>query len=179
MKTIRRMNIRACEISKLQRSIMSLEEKLKKASLNRKKKDSEIDWDKRRLLWTEQVGILYGNVEKWLKRYIEKNYISVHFYEIALHEEHIGKYSMDVLELDLGEPSVVFRPVGTNMIGACGRVDWYVSGHLDDKRMLILRENDESQGFQWELWKKRHRRPFNRDTLEETLEEWLACYDSL
>ncbi len=155
---------------------MSLEEKLRKASLGRREKASETDWDRRRSVWTEQVGILYRNVEKWLKRYVEKNYISIHFYDVTLREEHIGKYSMDVLELDLGEHSVLFRPVGTNIIGAYGRVDWYMAGRPDDKRMLILRENDETRGFEWELWNRQRRRSFTSDALEYTLEEWLAYY---
>ncbi|MCP4108955.1 MAG: hypothetical protein GY749_26060 [Desulfobacteraceae bacterium] len=157
---------------------MNLEEKLKKISQNRKKKDSEINWDKKRDTWIDQVSKLYEDIEKWLETYIEKNYISLHFYEIALSEENIGKYDISVLELDLGEPSVVFRPVGANIIGADGRVDVYMNGHLSDKKMLILREEKE-QIFQWELWDttdKSDRKPFDCEALEKILDEWLAYY---
>ncbi|RLC20650.1 MAG: hypothetical protein DRI57_04325 [Deltaproteobacteria bacterium] len=158
---------------------MSLEKKLKKISLSRKKRDSEIDWDRRRDTWTEQVGKLYSDIGRWLKTYVDKNYMSLHFYEITLSEEHIGKYDISVLELDLGEPSVVFRPVGRNIIGADGRVDVYMNGHLSDKKMLILREDDREQNSQWELWETtdgKDRRPFDREALERTLDEWLAYY---
>jgi len=160
---------------------MSLEEKLKKISSAKRKSDTEIDWDRRRDTWTERVGILYRDIGKWLETYIEKNYMALHFYEITLSEEHIGKYDISVLEIDLGEPSVVFRPVGRNIIGADGRVDMYMNGrHLSDKKMLILREDDEGRNFQWELWEttdgKDRRPPFDREALERTLDEWLAYY---
>ncbi|MCP4345706.1 MAG: hypothetical protein GY795_09295 [Desulfobacterales bacterium] len=157
---------------------MNLEDKLKKISQNRKKKDSEINWDKKRDTWIDQVSRLYEDIEKWLKTYIEKDYISLHFYELSLFEENIGKYDISVLELDLGEPSVVFRPVGTNIIGADGRVDVYMNGHLSDKKMLILREEKE-QIFQWELWDttdKNDRKPFDHEAFEKILNEWLAYY---
>ncbi len=102
----------------------------------------------------------------------------MHFYELSLFEENIGKYDISVLELDLGEPSVVFRPVGANIIGADGRVDVYMNGHLSDKKMLILREEEE-QIFQWELWEttdKNNRKSFDREVLERTLDEWLTYY---
>lgn len=158
---------------------MSLEEKLRKISSVTKKKDIETDWDRRRETWTEQVGALYKHIGKWLQTYIEKNYMTLHFYEITLTEEHIGKYDISVLEIDLGGPSVVFRPVGRNIIGADGRVDMYMNGHLSDRRMLILREDDDEQNPQWELWETsdgRDRKPFGQETLEKTLEQWLAYY---
>ncbi|MDM8549318.1 hypothetical protein QUF72_04535 [Desulfobacterales bacterium HSG2] len=102
---------------------MSLEEKLKKISSERRKRDVQIDWNRKRDTWIEQIDMLYRDIGKWLKTYIDKNYMSLNFYEITLSEEHIGKYDISVLELDLGEPSVVFRPVGRNITGADGRVD--------------------------------------------------------
>lgn len=158
---------------------MSLEEKLKKISLNKKKRDAEIDWDERRDTWIKQLETLYSNIENWLKSYIDKNYISLHSYEISLTEEHMGTYPVNVFELDLGDPLVVFRPIGKNIIGADGRVDVYVSGHPDDKKMLILTEDDEKQRSHWELWEpknKKDRKAFNPETLERTLEDWLQHY---
>jgi len=113
---------------------MSLEEKLKRISLKKKRKDAEIDWDEQRDVWIKQVDKLYSDIEEWLKVYIDKEYISLSLYEKSLFEEHIGKYSINVLEIDLGEPLVVFRPIGKNVIGADGRVDAYLSGHLNDKK---------------------------------------------
>lgn len=158
---------------------MSLEEKLKKISSGRKKNDAEADWNRQRDIWTDRVDMLYRDIRNWLKSYIDKNYMSLHFYEITLSEEPIGKYDISVLEIDLGEASAVFRPVGRNIIGADGRVDIYMNGHFSDRKMLILREDDEGQNFQWELWESadgKNRKPFDREVLEKTLDEWLAYY---
>jgi len=157
---------------------MSLEAKLKEISLKKKKNYSKKDWDKERALWIKQVNELYCQIEKWLKIYIDKNYISLHFHKINLFEESMGEYDIDVLETDMGELLIVFRPVGRNIIGADGRIDVYPSGHTSDKKMLILIE-DELKGFYWELWETSHKKDakiFDCDALEKMLEDWLKYY---
>ncbi len=40
-----------------------------------------------------------------------------------LHEEFIGRYAVETMTLDIGLNKIEFDPVGTNVIGAKGRVD--------------------------------------------------------
>jgi hypothetical protein len=68
----------------------------------------EIDWNKKR--------------DEWLER-LDERQIQIESQPIDLYEENIGAYSAKQLTVKIGRKRVLFRPVGTLLIGSKGRVD--------------------------------------------------------
>ena len=84
---------------------------------------STIDWKREKLRWLHYIDEFYSRVEEWLVPYKEKDLLQYAFEEITLSEENIGDYKTRRLRLEISNDSVVFEPVGTNLIGAFGRID--------------------------------------------------------
>jgi len=62
-----------------------------------------------------------------------------------------------------------------NVIGAHGRIDFYLRGYKSDALLLLLLEDGEGT-LRWEVWKSKDtgfRKPFSRETFESILEQWL------
>lgn len=84
---------------------------------------STVNWDEKRDVWLEHLSQFYTEVEAYLKEYIENGKLKHEYVENTIQEEYIGSYSVKFLKIALGENKVKFEPVGTNLIGANGRVD--------------------------------------------------------
>ncbi len=84
---------------------------------------STIDWEQEKLRWIQYIDKFYSRVEEWLVPYKAKDLLQYSFEEIMLSEENIGDYKTRRLRLEISNDSVVFKPVGTNLIGAFGRID--------------------------------------------------------
>jgi hypothetical protein len=83
----------------------------------------EIDWNKKRDEWLERLDELYGRIHEFLTRYVDEGQIQIESQPIDLYEENIGAYSAKQLTVKIGRKRVLFRPVGTLLIGSKGRVD--------------------------------------------------------
>jgi len=83
----------------------------------------EVNWNEVRDEWLLRLNELYGRVNQFLLEYIESGQIQVERHPIDLFEENIGSYTADQLTLKIGPKNVLFRPVGTLLIGSKGRVD--------------------------------------------------------
>jgi len=94
--------------------------------VNQRSKASEknkIDWDAKLKDWKRYLSIFHGKVEEFLKSYIESEKLTVTKRGIGLREEYIGSYEVDALDIFLGDTKITLTPIGTNLIGAKGRVD--------------------------------------------------------
>ena len=92
-----------------------------------------------------------------------------------LSEEHLGKYEIPKLKLIVGSEAIVLEPVGRHVLGARGRIDLYLIGFKSDARMVLWRE-DLDGTRRWEVWSDksgRSRMPFNQETLERIMADWL------
>ena len=85
--------------------------------------DLEVDWDQQRQEWLQHLDRFYGLVEEYLREYVDQGKVRLQRGTKKLHEEFIGDYSVATMALDIGTNRIVFDPVGTNLIGAKGRVD--------------------------------------------------------
>ena len=83
----------------------------------------EVDWEQEREEWLQYLGQFYALVEEFMGEYVNQNKVRLRRGSKTLNEEFIGAYSVDTMTLDIGPNSVIFDPVGTNLIGAKGRVD--------------------------------------------------------
>lgn len=84
-----------------------------------------VDWEKKRNDWLKHLDEFYNVVKRFLGDYIEKKKISTTCSERRINEEHIGDYEAPSLEVQIGAARIVFDPIGTNLIGARGRVDMH------------------------------------------------------
>ncbi|HTV40008.1 MAG TPA: hypothetical protein VMF08_05500 [Candidatus Sulfotelmatobacter sp.] len=82
-----------------------------------------VNWEDKKTLWLRALRDFYGLMDSWLSDYVQTGKIKVERAEVDIQEEHIGKYSAEMRVLKIGEEQIVFRPIGTLLVGARGRVD--------------------------------------------------------
>ena len=108
--------------------------------------EREVDWKQKREEWLQHLGQFYGLVEKFMGEYIDQNKVRLRRGSKKLNEEFIGEYSVDTMTLDIGPNSVIFDPVGTNLIGAKGRVD--MRGAKGVVKFVLVPEDATAIGWQ-------------------------------
>lgn len=151
---------------------MSLREKLEKG---KEKTRSPIDWNKNKEIWIRSVDELFGKIAgEWLLDLINDGLLSVKYHRITITEEHMGTYDIDKLEICSNDSSVMLEPVGRNIIGGEGRIDFFLKGEYGNGRLLILfREEGLDRWYMIHKQDKRNRTLLNKESLEGALEEWL------
>lgn len=152
---------------------MSLEQKLKEIAEQRQV--VSIDWDQRRDEWTRSVEELYSQIEEWFRDLVDQRLMTLHRTTKELTEEYLGTYPIEVLQIEMGDTTVVLDPVGRNIIGAVGRVDMYALGYRDDSVLLIRVWNEETTST-WQIWKRKDtgfRMDLSKDALERIFESWI------
>ena len=90
---------------------------------NRDSEKNEIDWVAKLEEWKRYLSIFHEKVEVFLNPYIESGKLTLTKRSVGLHEEYIGSYEVDALDILLGGAKITLTPIGTNLIGAKGRVD--------------------------------------------------------
>ena len=86
--------------------------------------EPEVDWDQKRREWLQYLGQFYERVETFMCQYIDQGSVRVERDGTKeLYEEFIGRYTAKTMALEIGRNRIEFDPVGTNLIGAKGRVD--------------------------------------------------------
>lgn len=73
--------------------------------------------------WLEHLDRLYSEVQIFLKSYIDAKTARIEFRPIQIKEEFSGPYETKELYLYIGTSTIVFKPIGTMLIGSKGRVD--------------------------------------------------------
>lgn len=152
---------------------MSLKDKLKK--LRDSSDDFKIDWEKNRNEWIDSVNHLFEIIQyDWLSELEDEKLLRIQTLPIYITEEHIGKYSIDKMEITYATGSIVFEPVGRNIIGGEGRIDLYLKGEFGKGIMLILFREDGQDN--WFLVRKQNRREqeiLSKESLEKVIEQWI------
>jgi len=101
--------------------------------------EQEIDWKQERKEWLAHLERFYGDVEQFLADYIASGKVKRTYEEKAIFEDFIGKYTAKVMCLDVAGHKARFDPIGTNLIGAKGRVD--LEGARGKARFVLVDEN--------------------------------------
>jgi len=152
---------------------MSLKDKLKK--IRDSSDDSEINWEKNKNEWIDSVNCLFKIIQdEWFSELKDEGLLKIQTLPINITEEYIGKYSIDKMEITYAAGSIVFEPVGRNIIGGKGRIDLFLNGEYGKGCMLILfRENGQDN---WCLVKKQNRHEqelLSKESLEKVIEQWM------
>ena len=107
--------------------------------VNQKTNEQKINWDKTRDEWLNYLSGFYKTIEGFLEEYKKAGKLSYDYSKKEIFEEYIGSYSVDVMDIQLGEHRVRLEPIGTNLIGAHGRVD--LIGANGKVRFGLVNEN--------------------------------------
>src|SRR5262245_12602918 len=87
--------------------------------------------------WKEVVTGLFDIVETNLRDYIKDGLLKISRRSLSRVEESLGAYEVEELLLIAGPATITFTPVGTQIVGARGRVDVFRSGYADNRYLLI------------------------------------------
>lgn len=96
------------------------------------KESNQIDWEKNKNEWLEQLQSLYKIIENAVAPFD----IEVKKSPKTIVEQFIGAYEADELRLIIGQKVITFSPKGTLLIGTKGRVD-VIYGNKIEKLVLI------------------------------------------
>jgi len=130
--------------------------------------EPEIDWEARKDKWISEVTKLYDQIKEWLAPLEKDAIVRYSTLTMTLQEDPIGSYQVDVLMLLVGKQRVEFRPKGTLIVGANGRVD--IQGPRAVRTIVL-------QDGQWLIVERGPRvksRPFDKDSLETVLKEVMV-----
>ena len=103
------------------------------------KTGGDIDWIKKRDEWINDVEILYGKIEKYLKNLRKDETVTLSRSFKTIFEEYIGEYEIAELALQVGDEKVAFIPKGRNIVGASGRVD--LIGEMGQITLVVQPKN--------------------------------------
>ena len=132
-------------------------------------REQPVDWEARRREWLNALNGFYETIRAWLAPSISGGAVSVSEERAILKEEYLGQYDAPSLVLTIAKAHVRFRPVGTLLVGAKGRIDMLCGRHV---AMIIL------DGKGWHFAKRHGDAPptltdFNEDTFSLALREML------
>ena len=108
-----------------------------KQRADRARQSAEVSNSKETLAdWLRELNALYSAMEGYLETYTETGQIRIERRPVQLTEEYLGTYDAEALAMSIGNDEVIAQPVGTRLIGSCGRVD--LSGPRKTLRMVLL-----------------------------------------
>lgn len=88
--------------------------------------------------WEKNLEELYATISEFMASYIDADTVRLEYEKIELNEEFSGPYRVRQMNLAIGNSIITFKPIGTILIGAKGRVD--VSGPLGKGRLVLMNE---------------------------------------
>jgi hypothetical protein len=95
-----------------------------------------IDWNKEKDEWLAYLEKLYTIFEECLSEYSKKGIVAIEYQDIEIIEENIGTYQARSMIIKLGNEQIKLKPIGTNLIGAKGRVD--ITGRVGSVMLILV-----------------------------------------
>jgi len=153
---------------------MTLKEKFRK--LRSADDNGKIDWDINKKEWIDSVDRLYRLVhDVWLSELENENLLKIEYAPISITEEHIGTYSIRKMQIFYPKGCIVLEPVGRNIIGGEGRIDFYLQGEISQGVMLILFHKDsEDEWFMVSKQDRHERHLLTRSSFEKAIDQWIT-----
>lgn len=110
----------------------------------------EIDWAKKKEEWLSYLSDFYGQVEQFLQEYLSSGKIKLRYGITKIIEEYIGEYEAKTAIIDIGRNQLTLEPIGTNLIGAKGRVD--MNGPNGKVKFVLVDRNASSPRILSRVW---------------------------
>ena len=95
-------------------------EKLLTENGDSKSEQIKIDWDAEKHKWLEAVRDFYNDVESWVGKLPN---LKIEYKVHTITEENIGRYEINKMIITMLNQHVTLEPMGSNLIGAYGRID--------------------------------------------------------
>ncbi|BBB89713.1 MAG TPA: hypothetical protein PKA28_12455 [Methylomusa anaerophila] len=95
-------------------------EKLLKEKGENKGNNVEIDWEAEKNKWLNAVADFFHDIECWVGNLPN---LKIDYTPITIKEEYIGHYETKKMIITMLNQNVTLEPIGTNLIGAHGRID--------------------------------------------------------
>ncbi len=112
--------------------------------------ETPIDWEAKRNEWLDQLSNFYKKIEAFLEEYVKDGKIVHKYTEKTIFEEYVGAYSVQVLNIELGNHKLNLEPIGTNLIGAKGRVD--LIGANGKVKFVLVNKNSSEPKIKVSVW---------------------------
>lgn len=93
------------------------------ARMSSKEETPNINWAKKRDEWLKCLKEFYDRVNSYLKKYVSEGRIRIASGRKRISEDYIGEYEVSMVTIHIGNSQIRLEPIGTNLIGAKGRVD--------------------------------------------------------
>ncbi|MGB3836254.1 hypothetical protein [Castellaniella sp.] len=110
-----------------------------------KNSTAQITPEQEKKLWLEKLAELHNLVDESLNAYVKSGDVKITRVPVVLHEEQLGLYEANQLEILLGRQLIRLKPIGTFLIGARGRVD--MTGPRGIVRFVIVPPALEKPSF--------------------------------
>lgn len=122
--------------------------------------------------WTASVEALFQQVQQWIAE--ERPEWQLEFSTADVTEESLGRYVIQVMEINARNGRLIFEPVGLDVFGARGRIDFYAWPSL--YRVMLLRSSAPSKdwvirtesGINWP-------NPWGKDSFIAIAEQFLGA----
>ncbi len=127
------------------RPVRTIEEYLKKHKSLTDPQQIQVQREERKERFIKEVQGLFGQIKGWLHELAKDGPVFYRERPISIYEEGIGEYQISEMLVDVADRLVIFKPIGTMVYGAFGRVDILGFSQV----YLIMRE--------WGKWQLSHR----------------------
>lgn len=132
--------------------------------------DKQIDWKAKLDEWVEYLDEFYKTVEGFLSEYLESGKINYEYSEKKIIEDYIGEYSVKVLQIELGPHTIKLEPIGTNLIGAKGRVD--LMGANGKVKFVLVDKSSSGPRIKMTVWVSGEKPPEKEEEKKDIEWDW-------
>lgn len=107
----------------------------------KEEQEKVINWELKKEEWTKEIDTFLEQIKCYFKKYKDSGVV-IYEQPLNINEEYIGSYSTKKLIVKFNNDTVIFTPVGRNIIGAKGRVD--MEGKAGKVKFVLVGENSQS-----------------------------------
>lgn len=102
--------------------------------------------------WKDYLNKFYSVVEGFLQKYVDEKKVLLNYKSQSMDEEFIGPYEVKNLTVLIGAAQIQFKPIGTMLIGAKGRVD--MTGPRGIVKFLLVDKDSSMPRVSVRVWIK-------------------------
>ncbi len=113
-------------------------------------KEEKFDKEKELEQWLKYVDTFYKSIEHFLDSYIKEKKVTIEYKKQPMHEEFSGPYEIDALTVIIGPNRIQFKPIGTMLIGAKGRID--MTGPRGTVRFVLVNKESSAPKISVRVW---------------------------
>lgn len=128
---------------------------------------SNTDWTRVLQEWQTYLEQFYATTASFLKPYIESGKIHITYGKKKILEDNIGEYEAKTAEISFGTNRIKLDPVGTNLVGAKGRVD--LIGPTGKTRFVLVNSKASAPKISVRVWIHGEEPPVVEDRKPESI----------